>query len=84
MVNYKFRICTKTYDALIIIVFLVHFSIIYRKNILSGSVLFTVLFEAWSLDQSECTNITHSKTQFLAESSLNMWIYIYMIIFITF
>ena len=31
------------------------------------------LFESWSRDQSESTNISHSQTQFLAESSLNMW-----------
>ena len=30
------------------------------------------LLESWSHDQSECTNISHCKTQFLAES-LNMW-----------
>ena len=45
-----------------------------QQNGWSGSFVYTFcLFEYCSRDQSECTIINHSKTQFLAESSLNMW-----------
>ena len=37
------------------------------------SIVYTFcLFESWSRDDSEYTNISHSETQFVAESSLNM------------
>ena len=37
------------------------------------SIVYTFgLLESWSQNQGKCTNISQSKIQFLAESSLNM------------
>ena len=44
-----------------------------EKQIVWKSTVYTSCFlESWSHDQSVCTNISHSKTRFIAESSHNM------------
>ena len=50
----------------------VYFYIVYRKQTVWKPVVYRLL-ESWSHDQSERKNISLCKTQFLAESSHNMW-----------